>query len=189
MSLTLIAAPMSEPITLDDMKRHLRLLTSDHDDSLSQLLVAARHALEARAGLAFSLQRWTYTLDKERVVRCSDVLLPLSPIKSVDAVTLIDHEGNRTPLDSGTVTISAGTISRLKFGPLPSADIRPLGGIEIEFTAGYETINLVPAELRHAVRLLTAHFFENRESVSETRVFSIPRTIDTLVAPYRRVSI
>ncbi|MEL6111216.1 MAG: head-tail connector protein [Pseudomonadota bacterium] len=189
MSLTLIAAPISEPITLDDMKRHLRLLTPDHDDSLSQLLVAARHALEARAGLAFATQRWTLALDAERVARCPDVLLPLSPVKSVDSVTLIDHDGNRMSMADSEFSISAGTIGRVRFRNIPTAEIRPLGGIEIDFTAGYDSISLIPAELRHAVRLLTAHFFENRESASETRVFSIPRTIDTLVAPYRRVSI
>ena len=189
MSLILVSPPAAEPLSLDDMKAHLRLSTHDEDGTVSQLLVAARHALEARAGIAFLQQAWTYSLDRSRVAELPDVLIPISPVKSIGAVTIITRNGDRRVLEPDRYEAQTGTLGRVKFlTPLPT-DVRALGGIEIDFVAGHDTISLIPAELRHAIRLLTAHFFENRESASEARVFSIPRTIDTLIAPYRRVSL
>lgn len=189
MSLTLNSPPASEPLSLDDMKAHLRLTTNDDDNSVSQLLVAARHALEARAGLAFMTQAWTYRVDRNRVTQMPDVLLPISPVKSIDGVQIVLANGQKMSLGSDHFTTQVGTIGRIKFNiPLPT-NTQPLSSIEIEFTAGHDTINLIPAELRHAIRLLAAHFYENRESASEARVFSIPRAIDALIAPYRRISL
>jgi len=189
MSLTLISPPATEPLSLEDMKTHLRLTTSDDDSSVSQLLVAARHALEARGGLAFMPQAWRYALDRKLIDNTPDVLLPLSPIKSIDAIKVVLRDGEHIALDSDQYTAQTGTIGRVRFHTTLPAQARALGGLAIDFTAGHDTISLIPAELRHAIRLLTAHFFENRESASEARVFSIPRSIDALIAPYWRVSI
>ena len=189
MSLTLNSPPASEPLSLDDMKAHLRLTTSDDDNSVSQLLVAARHALEARAGLAFMTQAWTFRLDRNRVEHMGDVLLPISPIKSIDAVRVVMSDGQAVDVSDDQYSVQAGTIGRVKFNTALPVNTQPLSSIEIDFTAGHDTINLIPAELRHAIRLLAAHFYENRESASEARVFSIPRAIDALIAPYRRISL
>lgn len=195
MTLMLISPPAQEPLTLSDIKEHLRLTTNDDDSAVSQLLVAARHALEARAGLAFLPQQWRLSVDGSgghagcRAYGYSDIILPITPIRTIDQIECVHQDGTKMVIEPDQYITQTGSVGRIQIkGSLPIS-IKPFGGLEITFTAGHDAIDRIPAELRHAIRLLTAHFFENRESAGERRVFSIPRTIDALIAPYRRVSL
>ena len=62
-----------------------------------------------------------------------------------------------------------------------------IDGIQIDFTAGWNNAVLVPDDLKQAIKLLAAGFYENRESAGEARVYTIPGAIDALIAPYRQV--
>jgi uncharacterized phiE125 gp8 family phage protein len=65
---------------------------------------------------------------------------------------------------------------------------RIAGGIELDVTVGYgDAATDVPEALRQAVRLLVAHWYENRGVVATdtTRVAPLPSTITALLAPYR----
>ncbi len=190
MSLSLLSPPMNEPIALDDIKSHLRISNSDDDTAIAGLQVAARHALEARSGVAFLPQQWRFRTKKPA---SRDIILPVTPVLSIDEVRLIHADGTQTELDEDAYSIELGSIGRIHLTNAPTS-LLTLNGrshtrLEIVFTAGYNSNEAIPEELRHAIRLLTAHFFETRESASENRVFSIPRSIDALLAPYRRIAL
>lgn len=149
---------------------------TDEDALIAGLLAAATRAVEARAGLALLTQQWRAILD---AAPDATLFLPVAPLQSVDAVRV-----NDIVLDPARYEVATGAPGRLRrAGPWPGAS--GVGAIEIDFTAGYGAAEAVPAPLKQAVRQLAAHFYENRETASETRTYSVPQSIDALLAPYR----
>jgi hypothetical protein len=66
---------------------------------------------------------------------------------------------------------------------IPYAGAR-ISGIEIDVVAGYGDAADVPEPLRQAIRLLVAHWFEDRMLVGAAEA-PLPKTVDALIAPYR----
>ncbi|MEO0880308.1 MAG: head-tail connector protein [Pseudomonadota bacterium] len=182
MSLTLIAPPAGEPISLDDLKAHLRVAHTDEDPLIAALGVAARQSVEVRAGLALTTQQWRLSLD---AAPARPVYLPMRPLISVEAVTVVGPNDSVIHPPAGTfdiVTGLSGRIVRTGVWPRPA---KAAGGVRIDFTAGWSSVDAVPAGILQAIRLLTAHFYENREAASVERTFAIPQTVDALLAPFR----
>lgn len=55
-----------------------------------------------------------------------------------------------------------------------------------ELTEG-GTVSL-PAPLRHAIMMLAAHWYNQRESVSTVQMHEVPDALQSLVKPYRKLS-
>lgn len=51
------------------------------------------------------------------------------------------------------------------------------------------TVDPLPPALHHAVLLLVAHFYDNREVMTEGTVKIMPFGLSRLIAPYRKVSL
>lgn len=67
---------------------------------------------------------------------------------------------------------------------------RSAAGIEIDITAGYgDAASDVPEALRQAVRLLVAHWYENRGLATTGAITVLPATVAALLAPYRMLSL
>ncbi len=182
MSLTLLSPPAAEPVTLADLKAHLRVTSDDEDALITGLAVAAVRALEARGGLALMPQQWRLALDAAPE---ETLFLPLSPVSAIDAVAVIDGAGDPQEVSPSLYDAVLGTGARLRPAgpwPLPAPKV---GGVHIDFTAGYEDAEAVPAPLKQAVLTLAAFFFETREAAGETRIYAVPRSVDALIAPYK----
>jgi uncharacterized phiE125 gp8 family phage protein len=66
---------------------------------------------------------------------------------------------------------------------------RSTAGIELDVTAGYgDTAVDIPEPLRQAIRLLLAHWYENRAIVAEGST-ALPASVEALIAPYRVLSL
>ncbi len=190
MSLTLINPPANEPISVSEIKDHLRILNDDNNDDLSGLGVSARHALEARSGFAFLPQVWAYQTERQGQ---TDIVLPITPVLEINALEIVHDDGSLEAIDRDHFRVELGSVSRIRLNQYSLAsqvvNFSPRDHIKITFTAGHRSIGDIPPELRHAIRILIAHFYENRESASQSRVYSIPRSIDALLAPYRKVTL
>lgn len=46
-----------------------------------------------------------------------------------------------------------------------------------------------PVELRQAIMLLAAHWYNQRESVSQTQMHEVPDSIRSLILPYRKIDV
>src|ERR1700709_132916 len=93
---------------------------------------------------------------------------------------------------------NASTIYGETFGIAIAADViaspcwalpvpgRATAGIELDLQLGYGANAAdVPDPLRHAVRMLVAHWYENRGLVAAGTVAVLPAGVDALIAPYR----
>ena len=68
---------------------------------------------------------------------------------------------------------------------------RAQAGIELDVTVGYgDAAADMPEPLRQAIRLLVAHWYENRGLVTTGVDYStLPQSIAALIAPYRVLSL
>jgi len=184
MSLTLLSPAAGEPITLSELKDHLRITQNDEDVLINGYLVAAVRAIEARGSIAMLTQSWRLALDG---VPEETVFLPIAPAVSINAVMIIDRDGVPQPVLSETYEFAAGSPGRLRrAAPWPQPGVG-VAGVQIDFTAGYADAASVPVPLKQAARILAAHFYERREALSDTRLYAVPQTVDALIAPFREV--
>jgi uncharacterized phiE125 gp8 family phage protein len=192
MALALNLAPATEPISVADLKVHLRLDGTAEDAALASLITTARLQIEAALSLALITQYWTWTFD--RWPCRASVELPISPVQSILALTVMRSAGPLSVPASATILDGQGVAARLitKDGwPRPGVASQ---GIEIRFAAGFGPAAAdVPAPIRQALLLLAAHWYSHREAdggcgghASAAASAPSPALVSDLLAPYRR---
>lgn len=174
-------------------KAHLRLGSGFTDDSLqdgvlAQVLRAAMAAIEARTGKILLERSFGWTLVTWR--RSDTQPLPVAPVSTVSAVTLVDRQGQETavaPIVWQLVPDRQQPTLKALAGAFP---LIPTGGsVRINFVAGFGPGWAdLPADLAQAVFLLAAHFYEYRHDMAPPSR-RMPSTVTALIEPYRTVRI
>jgi uncharacterized phiE125 gp8 family phage protein len=181
----LLSGPVAEPVTLAEAKQFIRVEHDDDDDVIAALIAGSRIHIEGRTRRALLTQSWRLARD---VWPASGrlALLPV-PLVSLDAVRVYRQDGSTLALDvAGFALDKVAAPAMLAFTQGAPAPERPVGGIEIDITCGYGDADDVPEPLRQAVRLLVAHWYENRGIVAAGgEVAVLPATVSELIAPYR----
>lgn len=197
MALTLFSAPTLEPVTLAEVKAHLRLDTTSNaeDTYLETLITAARAHIESVTNLALCTQTWDEYWDGWP---SSEFLLARAPLVSVTglyytdstavestvAATVYDVDTDSTP---GRILLGYGDV-------WPSATLHPKNPIRARYVAGYGStaqvaVASIPRPIKQALLLLVGHWYEHREqtdsNVAGAELKSIPFGVDALLANYR----
>ncbi|SHE61926.1 phage conserved hypothetical protein, phiE125 gp8 family [Kaistia soli DSM 19436] len=185
MTTALISGPSMEPVTLADVKAHLRLDTSDDDRLLQAAIVAARVHIEAVTRRCLIHQLWRIYLDEWPESR--SLPIPLSPLIAVNQVTFYDVAGvaRQWGPENWRVDVSsqpARLVAKLR--PQPALYDN---GVEIDVIAGYGVSSIdVPAPLRQAVMVLVANWYEARGMVGHDFAGAIaPPGFEALIAPFK----
>ncbi len=189
MNRALIASPASEPVTLAEAKAWLRVDSSDEDQAIASLIVAARETVESATRRALIAQSWRLTLDDWpfTLLQRPDMALPLAPLASVAAVRVTDAGGQPQLAPSSLWRlVGPPDRARLAFAAQPPRAGVVAGGIEIDCVVGYGAAADVPAPLRQAILMLVADGFENRGDGEDARTAPLPKRVAALLAPYRR---
>jgi len=189
MTLILTSPPVVEPLSLAEAKAHLRVDGSDEDTLITSLVTAARIHIETTTRVALITQSWTYLLDDWP--RQGWLELPLSPLISVGDIDIFDENNAPEALDPLAYEVALGIpprILRARGHVWPRPGLLA-GGIHIEMTVGHGVLATdVPEPLRQAIRLLVAHWFENREPVvMNDSAADVPQSVAGLLAPYQPV--
>jgi uncharacterized phiE125 gp8 family phage protein len=186
MSSLLLTAPAVEPLSLDEARAYLRVETNDDDELIGALIAGARVHVEAQTRRALITQSWRLSLDawpEDGRIR----VVP-APLRTLNAARVYDSDGNAQALDTQAFVPDLGA-SMLVFMPWPLPPPgRIAAGVEIDVTVGYgDAAGDVPEALRQAVRLLVAHWYDNRGLVADntTQIAALPATVPALLAPYR----
>lgn len=185
MTLVRTVAPEAEPVTVAEVKAHLRIAHASEDELLAGLIRAAREDVERATGLALIEQGWRLVLD--RWPQGGTATLLRQPVREVISVTAYGSEGEAWRV--GTSTYQTDTLSRparVHFGETPEP-LRTLNGVEIDFTAGFgEAGTDVPDTLKRAILLLVAHWYEFRASFGpDDQPVSYPPGYERLIAGWR----
>lgn len=175
-SLVRVTAPSTSPISLAEAKAQMRVEGTDDDTIIQRLIDAAVAFVDVQGALGFAMitQTWGQWLSPNP----GTVQLSLGPVQSVSAVKYYDVDGVLQ-----TATLSDfnvfGTPNRITVSPKagnawPVTQTRD-DAIKIEYVIGYgATSASVPQTVRHALMMLVAHWYENRETSSEKQMVDLP---------------
>ena len=183
--LTQIQYPAIEPLSLADAKNYLRVEVSEDDDLINDLIVAARIECEHRTGRSFILQKWRLTLDSLGGSALSfggftPLQLPRSPLISIESINFVGQNGQNTVLDLDNLVIAPGTPGLIapRYGNFWPFTLPQISSVAIEYTAGFgPTPSDIPKNIIQAIRILTAHYYENRSENAE-----IPAAVNSLLS-------
>ena len=181
--------PTGEPVTLAELKAHMRVDYSDEDDLITALGAAAREQVERLTGCRLMTRIEKMLLD--RFPDACGIVIPAAPITAIGAVTYYAADGSSQVFASSNyVADFNGPVGKivLKSGitwPVLGSEARPVNAVEVAFTSGYATIDAVPPSLKLAVKLLAAHFFENREETTMLSISRLPVGVRQLLLPYK----
>lgn len=203
-ALEMVVGPKSEPLTLDEAKKHLRIDTTDEDVLTSIRLKAARSACEQHMSRALINQRWKLTLD--RFPREMEPLrLYRPPFRALVSLRYMDENQAWQTMDPLTLR----TVKDANAAWLVPNDNWPdtydaIGVVEATWDAGYidglavpqgggdpqpsdgDPTDAIPFEIKAAI-LLTLGTLDvfHEDAVSGTIVTQLPRGAEALMSPFR----
>ena len=187
----LIQGPSVEPITLSEARAHMRVSHSEEDELIAGLVSSARITVETITRRSLISQKWR--LFSDTFPPTSVIKLPHSPVITVESVKYYDTDGELQTFANSNYwvdLVSAPARLMLRDGVSypDTQDNRP-NAVEITYTAGFgERRESIPSPIRHCVKLLVAHLYENPDIVSAGQLNEIPMSCDYLLAPYRVIT-
>lgn len=167
------------------------ILTIDHstieDTWLNDAISAAREHVEDITRRALLTQAWYYYLDS--FPDKDFIRLPFGNLASVASVKYKDTDGTETTLVENTDYIvedngaGCGRIV-LPYGKgWPSFTPYPSNPITIEFVCGWTAAASIPKKIRHALLMICADLYENREAQSSSQfAYQENKTVKALLA-------
>jgi len=186
----LVTAPASEPIALADVKRHLRIETSNTDDDtlLDALIDTAIAYYDGYAGIlrrCLISQTW---VEKWQVFPGVRIPLRLAPVSSITHVKYYDGDNVLQTVSSSDYSLQIG-----HGGPYVVVDndaswpdVYPRDdAVQITYVAGYGASgSSVPAPILHAMKLHVERLYEGANWPDAAAHVAAEQA---LIAPFRRV--
>jgi len=189
MVVELTAVP-SGALPVSEFRAHLRMGTGFGEETLQDavlenILRAAMAAIEGRIGKALIERPFVWTLTGWRDP--SGQVLPLAPVRSIDVLRLFTRSGAETVVETSAYRLVRDTHRPLIQPTSLNLPAIPNGGMaEIEFHAGFGPAWAdVPPDLAQAVLLLAAHYYENRNDLSDSGPGATPFGVGVLLERYR----
>jgi uncharacterized phiE125 gp8 family phage protein len=191
MSSILLSGPAVEPLSLDEAMAFLKVETTDDDDVIAALIAGARVHVEAQTRRALITQSWR--LVRDRWPGDGRIAVLPAPLRALSAARVYRLDGTTQAIDPAAFiaeTAAAPAVLSYASGA-PPAPGRVIAGIELDVEVGYgDDPADVPADLRQAIRILVAHWYENRGMIAiGGTVAVLPANVGALLAPYRVLSL
>ena len=168
MGLTLVTAPNERVLSAAQLRDHLRLAHTQMDTSvLEPLIDDAVDFIQSRLQMQFCPAVWKYT---ESCFPCGrkPVEIRLPPVREVTSFKYWDTNGEEQTITDFQLD---GSLMPAELIPAvgkswPSTQTGRSVAFEITFSAGWESEDEIPGEVRRMVRLLAGHWFVNPEAVA-----------------------
>lgn len=201
MGLKVITPPTVEPVSVEEIKDHLRIINDEEYSYLEGLIQAAREYCEAHSNRSYVQQTLVKTFDEWPEF---PVELPRPPLMSVEKIEYKDSEGTLTEWSASNYAVDEYSFMPKVYladdYSMPNDTLYPTNAIQITYKAGYEpddsgdttdyTAN-VPARFKHAIKLLCGEWYSNREEIVNTGAVpqSIPDGVKSLLGVDRVIPI
>lgn len=215
--LRLVTDATSEPILIGEAKQYCRVDTTDEDDLIRALIVAARRHVEKETGLALKTQTWAAVYDRwpdqqgqgfggpwwdgtrqvpiSLITSTTTIEIPKRPFQAITHIKLRDAYGNLNTVNASVyfteISDMRGRVNRVLGQVWPTIILANSGAIEITFTAGFDAAPYagVPDDIKTAVKILVKHWFDNREPVVAGSVSSVPGHVSEILKPWRAMRV
>lgn len=183
------------PVSLDEIKAHLRIEIDDEDDLLLIYLAAAVSRLDGPNGLtghALMTQKWEQSFSGFPSSG-SRIRLDVGPVQSVESIDYYDENGDPQTIDPAGYAVfmddDGSFVQLLNGSTWPKTSTRN-DAVTITYLAGLsDTGDDLPAEIKQAILLLVGHFYENREPTAGAAMsglsFELPLAVNWLLSSYR----
>jgi uncharacterized phiE125 gp8 family phage protein len=182
--LELVTAPLIDPVTIAECKRHMRVEHSDDDVIIGSLINVAVNYLDVTGmlGKAMITQTWAEYIAPNPTT----VHLSITPVQSVTSIEYYDvNNVLQTDTLSNYYIIGSKSYKTIypKSGFSFPVTFKRDDAIKITYVVGFgDTAESVPETVRHAIKMLVANYYENRENeligtISKTLPFGIEQLI------------
>jgi uncharacterized phiE125 gp8 family phage protein len=187
MALIRSAPPAVLPVSLDELKAHLKVTATDEDDLISACLDSAIDQLDAEGELGRPIiaQDWRETFARPPSL---DLLLGMPGALSIVSVRYRDAAGLWQDASLADFALYEGEeCPFVRSDSWPSVGSYP-NALEVTYRAGFgEAADDVPAPIRQAIKILAAHYYEVRDLVIiGASVAEVPVSVNRLISKYRR---
>ena len=132
-----------------------------------------------------------YSLERMPTQLYGMIYIPYPPLASIDAITYTAPDGSALTLDPSQYVYESGGkfqgIVTPAYGVTFPATRYAMASSVVAFTAGYSPDDsLVPAGIKSAILLLTAHYWRNREATAPPSALpaEIALGVDACLMPY-----
>lgn len=208
----LVTGPTVWPVSANELGAHLRLNQSGgsypEEALLLDLIKGATEFAETETGLVMLEQTWAHYLDEVPVT--SDGLgwwdgvrdgaigqehprfleLTKGPLISITSIKSIDDADDEHTFDPDNYY--ADTVSRpgrvvLRDSVVWPTNIRSVNGLVVTYKAGFGTTAAnVPFQLRQAIKVIAAHWYENREGLTmDLSAMNVPGSAWDILGKYK----
>lgn len=190
--LKLITAPTSEPITLSNARKQLRVdpdgspPTHPEDSIITRNIVTAREYIENRLERQLMPATWELTLDEFPL---NEIKIPLPPLRSIVSVKYDDTDGveqnvslSNYNVDQASDLMTSWIVPISEF-TWPST-IEAINAVRIRFDNGYADAASIPSSIIDAIYLMITDLYEHRGTISSMPSVNIINTLDRLLSNY-----
>lgn len=169
-------------VTVEEMKAHSVVEHSGDDDLMDGFIQAATEHLDGKNGLlkrCIGAQSWVQPLagwPSDRTIRL--------PFPDVSDASIVYDDADTQDIAFSSTSFELGhdgqgAFLRLKDNvDLPTVALNSVAPIRVTFTAGFGEAADVPAALKTAVKLLSAHWHKNREGTA------MPDGVMQMISPF-----
>ncbi len=182
MSALLITGPKHEPVSVEQLRAHLHIGTHD-DGLLASLVTAARMTIEAQFGLRMISQHWRMLVPR---LSYRQIDLSVWPVEEISQITIksdreVRLQTNQFSLDKqrrpSRLTLDSAILNIRVDGSYSA---------QIDLLAGFGTDpDVVPENLRLAVKMLAAHWYDVDDWNHYRADSAIPPHVRTMLAEHR----
>jgi len=198
--LDLVTAPITEPVTITEVKGALRIDHNTDDTLIGFLITTARSNAEAYTRRAFMTQTWKMYMDSFSGYSQAypwwsgsngamsslsfdipnNIEVPMAPLQTVTHMKTYDDSDAATTFSAASYFVGAynGDFAQPGSITLRTSDSWPVvyrvkDGIEVQFVAGYgDSAQDVPQMIRMAIQEEAAFLYNNRGSCDGSMVSS-----------------
>jgi uncharacterized phiE125 gp8 family phage protein len=175
--LSRVVAPASEPVTLEEAKRYLRVDAEDDDALIEDIIVAARMHAESWLRRSLITQSWLLGFEHYKLDMAA---LPMGPVQSVTSVVILGNDGSSHTMSTEAYYLSENKEALHFWGGLIGFRL------EITYVAGYGDVEDVPRPIKLGMLSHLAALYDGR---GETQAGGLPEQSVNLYAPFRGVGL
>jgi len=186
MSIKLITAPANEPLTLAEVKAHLRVDDAASDALITALIVSAREMAEHQVGRSLMQQTLELTLDQFP----DAFILQRPPVISITSVKYLDADGIQQTLAAESYVLDNSSDSTAAYLICAYATSWPTtrseaNAVRVRYLAGYANAAAVPQGIKQWMLLQIGHWFATRESTNVGNIVNEMPFLGGLLDRYR----